>query len=50
LDPSQGCGKTIEGTSTDLTEIAEKERMEQKFDEAAARKSKAQAREGEVKG
>jgi hypothetical protein len=50
LDPSQGCGKTIEGTSTDPTEIAEKERMEQNFDEAAARKSKAQAREGEVKG
>jgi hypothetical protein len=50
LDPSQGSGKTIEGETTDPVERVGKEKMEQKVEEAAAKRSKARTREGEVKG
>jgi hypothetical protein len=38
LDPFQGCGKTIEGKTTDLAQLAGKEKIEQKVEEAAAKK------------
>jgi hypothetical protein len=50
LDPSQGSGKNIEGASTDPAELARKDRMEKKVEEAATKKSKARSRDGEVKG
>jgi hypothetical protein len=50
LDPAQGSGKTIEGTSTDPAELAGKERMDTKVEEVAIEKSKSCSRECEVKG
>jgi hypothetical protein len=50
LDPSQGSGKTIEGETTNLSKRAGKDKIEQKDEDAASRKSKPRTCEGEVKG
>jgi hypothetical protein len=52
LDPSHRFARTIEGEhqTSNLAELAGKEKMEQKVEEAAAKKFKARTREGEVKG
>ncbi|KAK1630073.1 hypothetical protein QYE76_004388 [Lolium multiflorum] len=50
LDPTKRYGKNIEGTSANLEDLAGSKQMEKKVEEVTAKKSKAQSREGEVKG
>lgn len=50
LDPTKGSDKTIEGSTSNPADLAGKKQMEKKVEEAAAKKSKARTREGEVKG
>ncbi|KAK1670621.1 hypothetical protein QYE76_058780 [Lolium multiflorum] len=50
LDPSKDSGKNIEGSSANPEETMGADQMEQKVEEAAAKKSKARARDSEAKG
>jgi hypothetical protein len=50
LDPAKGSDKPIEEASSNPGDLAGKKQMEKKVEEAAAKKSKARSREGEVKG